>query len=124
VKRESASAEPDNDENVPRGPRDREYTRKPRRPSPQRTWMRPNSPSSNSLNPNAKQVRMDLDNEELDDEEKMARVMGFRKFGTTKETKVPGNEFNYAVRKEKMTKYRQYMNRQGGFNRPLSPSRD
>lgn len=67
---------------------------------------------------------MDLDNDELDEEEKMARVMGFKKFKTTKDTKVPGNEFNYAVRKEKVTKYRQYMNRQGGFNRPLSPSRD
>ena len=27
------------------------------------------------------------------------------------------------VRKEKKTEYRQYMNRVGGFNRPLSPSR-
>jgi U4/U6.U5 tri-snRNP-associated protein 3 len=57
----------------------------------------------------------------LSEDEKVARVMGFKKFRTTKDTKIPGNEFNYAVRKEKQTMYRQYMNRQGGFNRPLSP---
>jgi U4/U6.U5 tri-snRNP-associated protein 3 len=66
---------------------------------------------------------MELDDPDLSEDEKLARVMGFKKFSTTKETKIPGNEFNYAVRKEKQTKYRQYMNRQGGFNRPLSPSR-
>ncbi|KAJ8610193.1 hypothetical protein MRB53_038694 [Persea americana] len=52
----------------------------------------------------------------------MKRVMGFVKFKTTKNTKVPGNDKLYAVRKEKKTEYRQYMNRPGGFNRPLSPS--
>lgn len=53
----------------------------------------------------------------------MIKVMGFGSFKTTKETKVPGNEFNYGVRKDKVLKARQYMNRQGGFNRPLSPTR-
>lgn len=52
----------------------------------------------------------------------MLKVMGFGKFRTTKQTKVPGNNI-YCVRKEKKTEYRQYMNRVGGFNRPLSPSR-
>lgn len=52
----------------------------------------------------------------------MKRVMGFAKFKTTKNTKVPGNDKNFGVRKEKKTEYRQYMNRVGGFNRPLSPS--
>jgi U4/U6.U5 tri-snRNP-associated protein 3 len=47
--------------------------------------------------------------------------MGFGSFKTTHDTKVPGNSLNYAVRKEKRTEYRQYMNRVGGFNRPLSP---
>jgi len=51
----------------------------------------------------------------------MKKVMGFGKFKSTKNTKVPGNELNYGVRKEKKTEYRQYMNRTGGFNRPLSP---
>lgn len=60
--------------------------------------------------------------EDDDDASRMARVMGFAGFRSTKNTKVPGNDKNYGVRKEKKTEYRQYMNRQGGFNRPLSPS--
>jgi U4/U6.U5 tri-snRNP-associated protein 3 len=53
----------------------------------------------------------------------MQAMMGFGGFGTTQQKKVPGNDV-YAVRKEKKTQYRQYMNRVGGFNRPLSPGRD
>ena len=52
----------------------------------------------------------------------MRRAMGFTGFKSTKNTKVKGNNV-YGVRKEKKTEYRQYMNRVGGFNRPLSPSR-
>ncbi|CEL01700.1 Putative U4/U6.U5 tri-snRNP-associated protein 3 [Aspergillus calidoustus] len=69
-------------------------------------------------------IKMDIDdaNEEDDIEVLMRRSLGFSKFRSTKNTKVPGNNI-YGVRKEKKTEYRQYMNRQGGFNRPLSPSR-
>lgn len=52
----------------------------------------------------------------------MQAMMGFGGFGTTKNQKVLGNNVG-AVRKEKKTEYRQYMNRVGGFNRPLSPGR-
>ena len=52
----------------------------------------------------------------------MQAMMGFGDFGTTKNKKIVGNDYG-AVRKEKKSEYRQYMNRQGGFNRPLSPSR-
>lgn len=62
--------------------------------------------------------------EDEDDETRMRRIMGFGGFRSTKNTKVPGNDKMFAVRKEKETKYRQYMNRVGGFNRPLSPSRE
>ncbi|KAL5364796.1 hypothetical protein BJX96DRAFT_157959 [Aspergillus floccosus] len=66
---------------------------------------------------------MDVDDVDEDDvEEMMRRSMGFTRFRSTKNTKVPGNDI-YGVRKEKKTEYRQYMNRVGGFNRPLSPSR-
>lgn len=65
---------------------------------------------------------MAIDGPKLDSEEEMARMMGFKKFRSTKNTKVPGNDKLYATRKEKKTEYRQYMNRVGGFNRPLSPS--
>ena len=57
-----------------------------------------------------------------DEDALLRRTMGFVAFNTTKNKKIPGNDKNYGVRKDKKTKYRQYMNRQGGFNRPLSPS--
>ena len=63
---------------------------------------------------------MDID--EDDEDAKLRRIMGFVAFATTQNTKVPGNQI-YGVRKEKKTVYRQYMNRTGGFNRPLSPGR-
>lgn len=66
---------------------------------------------------------MDVDEDEDDGEAAMKRIMGFASFRSTKNTKVPGNDKLYAVRKDKQTQYRQYMNRTGGFNRPLSPSR-
>ncbi|KAM0127935.1 hypothetical protein ACHAO1_009235 [Botrytis cinerea] len=53
----------------------------------------------------------------------MQAMMGFGGFATTQNKQVAGNNVS-AVRKEKKTQYRQYMNRVGGFNRPLSPSRD
>jgi len=53
----------------------------------------------------------------------MQAMMGFGGFATTQNKKVAGNDIS-AVRKEKKTEYRQYMNRVGGFNRPLSPTRD
>ncbi|KAF2878583.1 hypothetical protein BDV95DRAFT_557866 [Massariosphaeria phaeospora] len=58
------------------------------------------------------------------DEWEMMQIMGFNGFKTTKQTKVPGNDKNYGVRRDKVLKARQYMNRNGGFNRPLSPSRE
>lgn len=58
-----------------------------------------------------------------DEEAAMKRLMGFSGFKSTKNTKVPGNDRLYGVRKDKQTQYRQYMNRVGGFNRPLSPTR-
>lgn len=57
-----------------------------------------------------------------DDDGYLKRMMGFTAFKSTHNTKVPGNQI-YGVRKEKKTEYRQYMNRVGGFNRPLSPGR-
>lgn len=60
-----------------------------------------------------------VEDDGLDD---MQAMMGFGGFGTTHQKKVLGNDI-YAVRKEKKTEYRQYMNRVGGFNRPLSPGR-
>jgi U4/U6.U5 tri-snRNP-associated protein 3 len=60
--------------------------------------------------------------DEDEEDAMLRRMMGFVAFNTTHNKKVPGNQI-YGVRKEKKTEYRQYMNRVGGFNRPLSPSR-
>jgi U4/U6.U5 tri-snRNP-associated protein 3 len=59
---------------------------------------------------------------EDDEMSAMQSVMGFGGFGSTKGQKVAGNNAG-AIYKAKKTEYRQYMNRVGGFNRPLSPGR-
>jgi U4/U6.U5 tri-snRNP-associated protein 3 len=67
-------------------------------------------------------VDMNAVHEDIEDIETIIqRTMGFTRFRSTQNTKVPGNNI-YGVRKEKKTQYRQYMNRSGGFNRPLSPT--
>lgn len=73
-------------------------------------------------NEDAMDIDFDEDADEDQTEAQMRKALGFTRFRTTKNTKIPGNQI-YAVRKEKKIEYRQYMNRQGGFNRPLSPSR-
>ena len=59
-----------------------------------------------------------------DETTEMMRVMGFANFNSTKgEKKTPqylGNA-DSEVRIVKKRRYRQYMNRRGGFNRPLDP---
>lgn len=68
---------------------------------------------------NGEEDDVDVEDDGMDG---MAAMMGFGGFGSTKGKKVVGNNVG-AVSKEKKTEYRQYMNRVGGFNRPLSPSR-
>lgn len=58
----------------------------------------------------------------LDEEEQMRKLLGIEGFGTTKGQKVESNHNSSAsgaANKNKARKYRQYMNRKGGFNRPL-----
>lgn len=127
--------------------RDRNSDRKPARPERQRSRSptrngtsrptREQSPGparSKHDRPGARETKTEpedkpdvngnteMDVDEDDEDAKMRRVMGITSFRTTKNTKVPGNQI-YGVRKEKKTVYRQYMNRTGGFNRPLSPGR-
>ncbi|KAL8832149.1 MAG: hypothetical protein Q9170_005008 [Blastenia crenularia] len=85
-----------------------------------------NGAPSSSSKPQAPDLstasKMDIDEDSDPETAQMRQMMGFANFKTTKNKKVPGNDV-WAVRKEKKTEYRQYMNRVGGFNRPLSPSR-
>ena len=60
--------------------------------------------------------------EGLDQEEQMRRLLGFNGFGSTKGEAVDDNQSTAArggAAKNKARKYRQYMNRKSGFNRPL-----
>jgi U4/U6.U5 tri-snRNP-associated protein 3 len=53
-----------------------------------------------------------------DDDAAMMTMMGVAGFGSTKGKHVPGNQEG-AVNVKKVRTWRQYMNRRGGFNRPL-----
>uniref|UniRef100_H3GNZ1 U4/U6.U5 small nuclear ribonucleoprotein 27kDa protein domain-containing protein n=1 Tax=Phytophthora ramorum TaxID=164328 RepID=H3GNZ1_PHYRM len=58
----------------------------------------------------------------LSEEEQMKLLLGFGGFETTKGKEVEENHKTAAVgtaRRETKRDYRQYMNRRGGFNRPL-----
>ena len=57
--------------------------------------------------------------DELTEEEKrMKEIMGFCQFDTTQGKHIKGNDSG-GVHVVLKRKYRQYMNRRGGFNRPL-----
>ena len=55
------------------------------------------------------------------EEEEMMKMMGMGEFGTTKNKQVKTNKGKETTGKNIPIerKYRQYMNRKGGFNRPL-----
>ena len=65
----------------------------------------------------------DTELEGLDEEEQMRMLLGFSGgFGSTSGKAVEDNQKSAAkgaANKTKARKYRQYMNRKGGFNRPL-----
>jgi len=65
---------------------------------------------------------MQVDSTPADDYEPtegdIATMMGFGGFSTTKGTHVEGNQIG-AAKVNKQRTWRQYMNRRGGFNRPL-----
>lgn len=54
-----------------------------------------------------------------EEEIEMMKMMGFGSFDSTKGKKTEGSVNAYAVNVSMKRKYRQYMNRKGGFNRPL-----
>jgi U4/U6.U5 tri-snRNP-associated protein 3 len=59
---------------------------------------------------------------QLSEEEQMRLMLGFGGFDSTKGKAVDDNALGAArgaARNESKREYRQYMNRRGGFNRPL-----
>ena len=81
------------------------------------------SNSKGSNNPQERIIEVNPDElEELDEEEAMMKLMGIQGFGSTKGEAVEDNQSSAArgtAAKNKARKYRQYMNRKNGFNRPL-----
>ena len=70
----------------------------------------------------SKQSDKNEDEESDEEQTEMMIMMGFGGFGSTKGKAVADNQSSAArgaASKNKGRKYRQYMNRKGGFNRPL-----
>ncbi len=78
---------------------------------------------SNKISPQEAVVEVQPEElEGLDPEEQMLKLMGIGSFGSTKGEAVADNQSTAArggAAKNKARKYRQYMNRKSGFNRPL-----
>jgi len=86
----------------------------PRSPTPETTPSGPKATTGRTQN-----IPEQINEAELTEEEKQMReVMGFCTFDTTQGKHLPGNDAG-AVHVTYKRKYRQYMNRRGGFNRPL-----
>lgn len=101
--------------------RSRSYGRE--RPKSSRSGRRGHGSGSGAGSSNAavadRPVVTDADLEgKTPDEQEMMKAMGFCGFDSTKGKKVEGNDAGevHVILKRK---YRQYMNRKGGFNRPL-----
>jgi len=56
-----------------------------------------------------------------EDEIEMLKTMGFASFDTTKGKHTDGATNAHGTNIQQKRRYRQYMNRKGGFNRPLDP---
>lgn len=103
-----------------RDQRQRDYRRRSRSRSYERDRTREKSPMpSPSRRAHTKPMVSVADLEgKTPEEQEMLKTMGFCGFDTTKGKKVEGNNVGevHVILKRK---YRQYMNRKGGFNRPL-----
>ncbi|KAM4745371.1 U4/U6.U5 small nuclear ribonucleoprotein 27 kDa protein [Anableps anableps] len=117
--------------------RDRRRSRS-RSPHRRRSRTPPRRHRSSSLSPVRQKDRRDDERKEVKDkpgksiqisaedmqgkteeEIEMMKMMGFGSFDSTKGKKTDGSVNAYAVNVTMKRKYRQYMNRKGGFNRPL-----
>jgi len=113
--REDRSREP-----VPRPEKERTLEREDKRDRSPR--QAPASNSRPNLDPDAPDDDAVEEGEEMDatndDDSVMMAMMGLSGFGTTKGKHIEGNQEG-AVNVKKVRTWRQYMNRRGGFNRPL-----
>ena len=109
--------------------RDRERRRrstskeKRSRKSRSKTRSRSKSKEKSTKLVSRKPVTAEEFSDPTEEEAEMMKLMGFGSFDTTKGKHVQGNEepMHGTVQVVLKRKYRQYMNRKGGFNRPLDP---
>ncbi|XP_078095435.1 U4/U6.U5 small nuclear ribonucleoprotein 27 kDa protein isoform X1 [Mustelus asterias] len=107
--------------------RDRERRRSRSRSPHRRRSRSPRRHKSNSISPSRQKDQESKEHEiseadmegKTEEEIELLKVMGFDAFDTTKGKKLDGSVNAYAVNVQQKRKYRQYMNRKGGFNRPL-----
>ncbi|TDH12435.1 U4/U6.U5 small nuclear ribonucleoprotein 27 kDa protein isoform X2 [Sander lucioperca] len=112
--------------------RDRERRRsRSRSPHRRRSRSPPRRHPSSSTSPSdegkdakdksAKPIQISEEDMEgkTEEEIEMMKQMGFGSFSTSKGRKTDGSVNAFAVNVTMKRKYRQYMNRKGGFNRPL-----
>ncbi|XP_015666617.1 U4/U6.U5 small nuclear ribonucleoprotein 27 kDa protein [Protobothrops mucrosquamatus] len=102
----------------------RRRSRSPRRhrsssASPSRQKERREDEDSKDVKGKERQITEEDLEGKTEEEIEMMKMMGFAGFDTTKGKKVDGSVNAYAVNVSQKRKYRQYMNRKGGFNRPL-----
>ncbi|XP_068166474.1 U4/U6.U5 small nuclear ribonucleoprotein 27 kDa protein [Antennarius striatus] len=118
--------------------RDRDRRRSRSRSPHRRRSRSPRRHRSSSLSPMRQKDRRDDERKEVkektakpiqisaedmdgktEEEIEMMKLMGFSAFDTSKGRKTDGSANAHAVNVTMKRKYRQYMNRKGGFNRPL-----
>ena len=92
---------------------------KEREPEKQPLERKPPATQENAITPPTKPKPINATSLLEEDDPPLSQLMGFSRFSSTKGKK----HVDYGgVETHKTRKYRQYMNRPGGFNRPLDPS--
>lgn len=101
-------------------PADRYRRNSPPDSSGRRQQKRSLSRKSKSSDASSSSTSSSEDEADMTEDQLMAKLMGVTEFNTTKNKNHSKSDIS-GVNKKTKRRYRQYMNRRGGFNRPLSP---
>ncbi|XP_054467769.1 U4/U6.U5 small nuclear ribonucleoprotein 27 kDa protein isoform X1 [Anoplopoma fimbria] len=104
-----------------RSPHRRRSSRSPPRRHRSSSSERRDEDRKDSKEKSAKPIQISEEDMEgkTEEEIEMMKLMGFGSFDTSKGRKTDGSVNAFAINVSMKRKYRQYMNRKGGFNRPL-----
>ncbi|XP_037632719.1 U4/U6.U5 small nuclear ribonucleoprotein 27 kDa protein isoform X1 [Sebastes umbrosus] len=97
------------------------HRRRSRSPPRRHRSSSPSEERKDSKEKSAKTIQISEEDMEgkTEEEIEMMKLMGFGSFNTSKGRKTDGSVNAFAINVSMKRKYRQYMNRKGGFNRPL-----